>query len=598
MARAQAPAQVELVSLSAEGFPIIAASFRPYDGEGNFVYGLAAADVAVMESGNPHPVNSLEQLQPGVQFVVALNTGPGLATRNAQAISRLDGVLTALRGWADARPADNPDDLSLVTSDSYASTHLSSPAAFLDLLAGYQTDARNVAPTLDTLSRAIDIAAEPTPRPDMRRVVLFISPIPDVDAIPILQSLAARADELGVCIHVWIVASRDYFNTTGATALKDVAIRTDGTYFTYSGEETLPDPDSYLAPFRDLYRLTYLSTLTTSGEHSLSVLANLDGQPAVSNPRLFSLDVQPPNPMFVSPPDQIVRRVPDITITDLTALEPATQVVEVLVEFPDGHTRPLVRTTLYVDDQIADENLEPPFELFAWDLSGYTSSGQHMLRVEAVDTLGLSQVTLGVPVTVTVIQPPSGLMIFLTRNVVWVVLGAVGVAGVILTLVLLLGGRRRSGRGRSRRNVLDPVTQPIPRADVNRSARPPWSRRAKPAPAYLQRLRPDGQPMTAPPIPLVEEQITFGTDPTKAERLVSDPSVSPLHARLIRKNEDEYYVKDEKSVAGTWVNYEPVSGEPRRLVHGDVIQIGQLSYRFLYNKPPERPGPRLITEKK
>ena len=86
--------------------------------------------------------------------------------------------------------------------------------------------------------------------------------------------------------------------------------------------------------------------------------------------------------------------------------------------------------------------------------------------------------------------------------------------------------------------------------------------------------------------------MTFGSDPIQATRILDDPSVSPLHARL-KEEHGEYILSDEKSVAGTWINYEQLT-TPRRLQHGDVLHIGRLSYRFMQRKPPERPTPQVI----
>jgi hypothetical protein len=430
----------------------------------------------------------------------------------------------------------------------------------------------------------------------MKRAILFITPLPDVDSIPILQSLTARALELDIRVHVWIVASSDFFTTSGATALKDLAIRTGGFYTTFSGEEPLPDPEIYLTSFRNLYRLTYTSSLAASGSHSLSVLVTLEGESAISGPINFDLDVQPPNPILISPPEQIVRQLPDITNTDLAALQPTEQPLELIIEFPDGHPRPLVRTVLYVDGQVAAENIAEPFDRFTWDLSGYTGSGQHTLEVEAFDSLGLSRVSLGIPVMVTVVQPPGGLTLFFTQYGLWVTIGSILTAGLVLFLVLFVAGRRRARPSKSRQEKRDPVTQPIHRVERSRSSQFPWSKKAKPAAAYLVRLKADGQPVSAPPIPLAEAEVTFGTDPTKAARLLDDPSVAPLHARLVAKGENEYYLSDEKTVAGTWVNYEQIGGEPYHLMHGDVIHFGQVSYRFMLTRPPGRPAPRLVRD--
>lgn len=595
-ARAQAGAQVELLSMSAEAFPTLTASFRVYDGSGNAVTGLEASAVSVLEDGQPRPLDALQETWPGVQLAVAINSGPGLATQDALGVSRLDIVLGALRGWATALPADSPDDLSLVTAEGLAVTHMGSPAEFLAALDAYQPNPRNTLPTLDTLSRAIDIVSEPAPRPGMKRALLFVTSLPDVDSLPVLDSLTARALELDVRVHVWIVASRDFFTTSGATALKDLAIRTGGLFATFSGQETLPDPESYLTPHRSLYRLTYTSALAASGAHGLAVLVTLAGESAISAPIDFELDVQPPNPILVSPPAQIVRQLPEVTNTDPATLAPVDQGLELIIEFPDGHPRPLARTVLYVDGLAVAENTAGPFDRFNWDLRGYTESGQHTLSVEAVDTLGLGRRSLGVPVTVTVVQPPGRLPLFLTRYGLWMTIGVVLIAGLVLCLVLFAPGRRvRRKPGRSRRQYRDPVTQPIQRLESG-GRLPSRPKKARAPVAYLARLKADGQLVSAPPIPLLAAETTFGADPTRAERLLDDPSVAPLHARLTARGEQEYYLSDEKTVAGTWVNYEPIGGEPRRLQHGDIIHFGQISYRFMLTKPPARPAPRLVRE--
>jgi hypothetical protein len=95
--------------------------------------------------------------------------------------------------------------------------------------------------------------------------------------------------------------------------------------------------------------------------------------------------------MFVSPPLQIDRRPPDDDPYNEKVLQPDSQKIKILVEFSDGHKRPLVRTTLYVDGQVVAENKTEPFDTFTWDLSGYTQSGEHKIVVEAVDDLNLSR---------------------------------------------------------------------------------------------------------------------------------------------------------------------------------------------------------------
>ncbi len=597
--RAQSAARLSLYSLQTASFPTMTAGLDVFDAAGNFVTGLTPEAVTLLEDNQPRPLDSLEDLQPGAEFALAMDPGPYFAYRDANAVSRFDKVVQVVKEWAAAHPDALGDDLSLVPTGGTPATHLATTAAFSEALAAYQPNLQSVLSTPETLSRALDTVSEPTSQSGRKPVVLYITSVPAAGDIPALQNLTQRAVAGHIRVHVWIVASPDFFSTSGATALKDLAIQTGGQYVLFSGEEPLPSPEMYLAPFRHAYRLTYSSGILTSGGHTLTVSVNLNGETVLSAALPFELDVQPPNPILVAPPVQIVRAAPpagERTTATLSFL-PTQQPISIIIEFPDGRTRPLVRTALYVDGVLADENTAEPFDEFTWDLSGYAASGEHTLTVEAVDSFGLSKVSLGVPVLVTVVRPQVGLLPWLSRNSLWVALGAVLLAGAVLGVTLTLGRVKRSrsaqtGRG-SRR---DPLTQSVQAGEGKRGLRLPWNRPAKPSEAYLVRLKDDGQPITAPPIPITLPEIIFGSDPIQATRILDDPSVSPLHARLIEEH-GGYILSDEKSAAGTWVNYEQLT-TPRRLQHGDVLHIGRLSYRFMLRKPPERPAPRVIPVKK
>ncbi len=600
--RAQSQAQVDLYALQTESFPVMTATLDVFDAAGGFVSGLSAEKITVLEDDQPRPLNLLHELQPGVQFVVAINPGPIFAIRDSNAVSRYDKIAKSLRDWAAARPAEAANDLSLVTTDGLVSTHMKSASDFLNALTAYQPDSRAITPTLNTLSRALDIAAESTAQAGMKRAILFVTPLPEREAIPTLQSLAARAVQLKIRVYVWIVAPQDYFSTSGATALKDLAIQTGGQACHYSGMEDLPDIETYLFHLRHTYQLTYTSGIKTPGSHTLAIQVDLDGQAVSAAPLTFDLDVQPPNPILVLLPEQIVRQSSDVKTNNLMLFAPTEQKIEIIVEFPDGHPRPLVRTTLYVDGKIADENTAEPFDQFTWELNSYTSSSQHNLQVEAVDSLGLSKVSLSVPVTVTVVQPPRGFQVFLVRNSRWIAGGAVLLAGVALVLILFAGGRLRRKSSATRRLArkahLDPLTQPISPRPEKPAVQLPWTRRRRAAPAYLIRLKGDGQPVTAPPLSLTGSEMTFGANPTQATHVLDDLSVSPLHARLKKEKDSGFYLRDENSIAGTWVNYEPLKkNETRCLQHGDIIHLGKLSYRFMLRNPPEKPKPRIIHQK-
>jgi hypothetical protein len=207
----------------------------------------------------------------------------------------------------------------------------------------------------------------------------------------------------------------------------------------------------------------------------------------------------------------------------------------------------------------------------------------------------LSKVSLGVPVTITVVKPQFGIIPFLSRHSLWVALVAILFAGTVVGVILARGRIRRRSRPTTRESRINPITQPVEGRKGRRKLQLPWKHPARQSDAYLVRLKDDGHPVDAPTIPVIIPAMTFGSDPLQVTHILDDPSVSPLHARLQEKN-GEYTLSDEKSTAGTWVNFEPLK-DPRRLHHGDVLHIGRLSYRFMLRKPPERPAPKIAPTK-
>ncbi|HSK67502.1 MAG TPA: FHA domain-containing protein, partial [Anaerolineales bacterium] len=349
-------------------------------------------------------------------------------------------------------------------------------------------------------------------------------------------------------------------------------------------------------------------------DHSLSLAVDTAEGSIRAADRTFSVDVEPPNPIFVAPPLQITRQPPadDPYAEQLT---PSEQLVEILVEFPDGHPREIKRTLLYVDGEIVDENTTEPFETFIWELDGYEESGQHEIAAEVEDVLGLSKTSSVISLTMTVVQPPRGIRALFGKYSSEIVMGAIGLAGLLLLGILLRGRlsipflRRRKAR---QQKMEDPLTQPViavnepPASATKKSKTQPRTiiekfqtkpARLPEAPAYLTRLTNGGEPASAVPIPLSEKDMTFGTDPVQSKRVLDDPSISPLHARIKQTEDGTFIIYDHGSIAGTWVNFEPITREGLRLSHGDRIDFGQLAYRFDLNRPPAQPEPRIVMKK-
>ncbi|HET6594008.1 MAG TPA: FHA domain-containing protein [Anaerolineales bacterium] len=615
-ARAQTSSYAEIAAVDAQNFPQVKALLDVYDESGKFVSGLAPRDLTVSEDGEEHPVDTLTEAESAVQLVVAINPGPALAVRDANGIARFTKIVEALQLWVEAQPADSSDDLSLISLSGSLITH-AKPSDWFVSLDAFKPDFRNTTPNLQTLAIALDTVASNT-QPGTKRTVLFITPHmdePDIDSTiaPLIQS----AVDSKVRVFVWFVDGEQFFATTSANAFNSLALQTNGSFFGFSGTEVFPDLDTELAPLRRIYELTYTSGLITSGNHTLGIEVDAPQGTITAEDQTLSVDVQPPNPILVSPPLQVKRQPSPQDPYNEEALLPSRQTIEILVEFPDGHERDLKRTALYVDGQVVDENTSEPFETFTWDIRQYNTSGSHEIVVEAEDVLGLQKSSMGIPVSLTVIHPPGGIEGFLGRYRDYLVPGAIGLAGLALVTILLrgkVGGALFKKRLARRKQFEDPLTQPVavltePSTAISRNGKnsktaPPrnaWFRpkptlRLPEAPAYLTRLTNGGEPASAAPIPVLEKEMTFGTDPVQSIRVLDDPSISPLHARIKRNGDGAFHIYDHGSVAGTWVNYEPVTREGHRLAHGDRIHFGQLLYRFDLRQPPPTPEPRIISK--
>lgn len=584
--------QVALYAPKVDAFPIISVDMGVTDATGLWVSGLQTTQLAVTEDGAAAKVTALEEKLLPLQLTVAINSGPIMASLDRGAQTRYQLIAAALGSWARSRPPQPVDDMSLVTIGGTAISH-SSAADWAVALAAYKEDFRKSKPNLLTLQAAVQTVAEATVDPASKRAVLFVTQHMDEGGLnELLSPIAASAKQANVRIFVWFTDLPQYASSPSAAAFSLMAAGTGGAFFADTGLAPIPDLETLFAPLRRVYSLSYRSGIATPGNHELLVSVQGSAGAVRSAPIQFPLDVQPPNPMLVSPPLDVVRAPPADDPYNEKVLVPDTQQIEMMVEFPDGRTRGLARTTLYVDDAIAAENTSAPFERFNWDLQTYLTTGDHKLSVEAVDEYGLSRKSLDVPVTVHVVPPPSGFRAFFTHYQSYILTGSIALAALGLLAALLFSPlRKRLFAVRTTRGAhTDPLTQPIPQGL-------PRSADAVPVPAVLAPtiggdvhawLRPlivddasgPYRPSGGAIIPIGAKPVTLGTDPAKASTVLDDPSLDPLHTTITCDQEGVYWITDAGTIAGTWVNYEPVTAGGQVLHKGDLVHIGRLFFRF------------------
>lgn len=615
--QAQSASRAFLLSPDLEEFPKISAFLDVRDGRGEFVSGLQAGDVTVLEDGIELSVDGIVELQTGLRVVVALNSGTPLVIRNEQGASRLDLISMFVNGWIGTLGGQYLDDLSLVTVLGEPVRHATDAGEWMTAWETALAEPNVQNPSLDILGRAIDLAGDSTGEPDIGRVVLFITPSFQASMVANIQDMADRATQSGVRVYVLLIDSSALFSHTSAQELRSMAFQTGGQYGAFSGSETLPNLNVWIEPARLKYQIGYRSQFNTPGTHEIAVRVNTQEGEMLTDPLTIDLQLRPPNPIFVSLPGQIVRAIPDDAEIAVENLEPKQYKIEVVFDFPDSIQRDVVRTILYVNGELAVENNVPPFNVFELDLTRFEASQRLNLKVEAWDELGLMGASIETPIDITIQRPDQGLWTAIIRNGPFLVIGVISLVGAVLVMVLVLAGRVRprsiGGRALQQARNQDPVTQPLDHILAQEETSPnrltqfarrlptrrlPLGRKAVKEPlAYLVRIGANGEPEAGNIISITSGEVTFGSSPIQATIILDDPAVEELHARLHKNGDGEFYLSDQGSVAGTWINYAPVTNGGVRVEHGDLLHIAKNCFRFTLHKPEIVRKPKVLSLK-
>jgi hypothetical protein len=335
----------------------------------------------------------------------------------------------------------------------------------------------------------------------------------------------------------------------------------------------------------------------------------------------FELDLQAPVPTLLNPPEEIVRTYATQptpgTPSVITDLQPEEQVLKINVSYPDGYDHSLTLTRLYVDGAIAVENTQSPFDQLVWDLRPYSQDGVHTLVVEAIDNLGLVGKSSETLISINVPSAGRGMFIAASQKTP-LLLGATMVVTVsVLVLVLILGGRIRprlhpgqvrNGVGgiektrpagyrtfaslsKAQGSTADKAALAVPLLNPARLKgwfeRLHWVKHEQvlaPARAYLIPLVGFDEPTIPAPLQITDEDISLGSDSHLANLVITDPSIEGVHAR-IHLEDKSFLIADAGTIAGTWVNYEPVTSSGKQLRHMDIIHLGRIGFRFQLSEP-------------
>ena len=527
------------------------------------------------ENGVPIPEATLGRAPVGVDLVLVIDANvdflqadePGGATRHdkvAESIARfaandmnpdgLDRVTIIAPDAARLEPA-------FLTQDATQPDEVAAAVATYDATPPADQPLR-ATPLQAMLTAAIDHLAA---RPDDGRfgAVLLYTDGARLDRQLDAPALAAAAQTAGVPLFAAILGA-----AVSPEEQANVAALTEPS----NGQAVhMPTPEA-TDPLYALFaaqgtqiEMVYQSALRQNGPQQVAV--NLGNVRATAE---FDLALAAPALTLDAP--ATVRRAGSAVDTPLALLQPAVLSLTATVAWPEGQSRQLTEIVFLVDGLAQPQAAPPTADAdgripLAWDISG-RDAGTYQLSVAVTDELGFQATSAPVAVTIVVDRPspptptaaptPTPAPAAPERDLTaWLL----PVALLALAGVALLWAVRRARRPR-----------PAPLAP------PPAPPPPAPREGHVAVLEWAGGEVA--PVELPAGNVTLGREAGAVDMVVDGPGVSRLHARIRRDEAGAYWVYDEGSAAGTFLNYEQLGLAPRPLQHGDVVQLGRVTLRF------------------
>lgn len=320
----------------------------------------------------------------------------------------------------------------------------------------------------------------------------------------------------------------------------------------------------------------YRSNLASSGQYPIVVSLD-DARDEVT----LDLELAPPQ-VDILLVQTSIRRAGTRPDAALEALQPAVLSVPVQITWPDDMPRSLTGAMLRADEEPQTAPIVGSSDAFTfeWDIADL-DAGTYALTVQITDTVGLTARAGPLPVTIEVARPepqptptpaPAAMERFLDvaqarLEETGATLLVLGIASALAAVALFWRRRRQSPAPVAATDEVEEEEEEPPDGEEIEA----------PVTAFLEVE--EAGPVERHTVPLHQENVTIGRDTRAAQIAFPDASVSRLHARIRWRN-GAYWLYDEGSQRGTFLNFERLGLAPRRLRDGDEIQIGRVRLRF------------------
>lgn len=554
-----------------ENFPLIQVAFQALDANNQPLPDLELSQLTVLENSSPVEITSLTSEYQGVHFALAINGNRELDVHDVNGFSRYEKLIQPIRDWTFKRTFQGEDTWFLVTDTGVANKSTGGGKPWADALDLYQPNFRLMQPDLTSLTSALQLLSQEVVPLGVDKALLYITPPPTPEQIAPINTLTAEARAAGIRVNVWMVGDALFLDNDQGGALINLAANAGGQFFFYTGIETFPDPDTLITSLGNLSMLTYHSKLQETGTYPLEIQVALADKTISGQSQPFYIEILPPNPILISPPARIVREI-TAEAEQPNSFKPATHPLSIMVEFPDGHTRPLVASRLLVDGVAVAINASPPFDTFDWDLTTLTDSDEHTIQVLVEDSLGLTASTLLTPVQIEVRRAPEPTP-WSVQQVGLLITGVITVVALVLLVVWLVRRGWLSPQGRQLRSQLPPLRRETAIAPLKESHLDDKTS------VYLLPLYVLSHPDDPAAIAITQRRVFLGSDPDQVDILLSDSTVDAVQAEIIF-HAGEFWLHNLGGHSPVWINYELIGTEQVLLRAGDVLHFGNLGFRF------------------
>ncbi len=590
-AMAQGDVQLRLSRPDLSNFPEVRLNVLSSDGRGAPLPESDLTRLTLRENGVPIADAQVRFVPVGVDIIFVLDADQSLnIIDEGRSVTRRQTVQEMLERYASRFM--NPsglDRISLLVPDTaneagqFLVQDTGSPDALVNAMQNYTSELPEDAPINTMMLQAIDHAAS-TKEDGRYQAILLLSEARRLSQFLDFETIVAEAQAIELPLFTAILGAQASFDEVDAAA----ALYQPTRAF-YAHVPRPEEADSLFLVWQrqgNQAQIRYESLQTESGRYPITVnIGNLTARTELV------LEIAPPQIELVLPTTAVRRQgtTPDSPLLDL---EPTTLNIPVQLTWPDDLPREITAVSLFVDGQ-PQPQLTPPqpdesgIINLNWNVQS-VDTGAYRVRAELTDVLGYTAETEPEVVTITAVRPdpptptpaptatpnPIERVTAVTNTVSrddWLlILAGLGLLGLVL--ILIRWWRRRLFKATPRIRPRRQTAESDEAQDEVDETLIASLHLVEDAPGHRTNIVID------------EDNMAIGRDHEVAQIVFGDSSVARLHARIRRRN-GRYWLYDEGSAGGTFLNHDRLGLSPRQLQDGDEIRLGRILLRFQLRPP-------------